>query len=435
MKKCFLVLLTITIIFTSAATPALAYSPSTFEVTAKNALMVSLDTGETIYSKNPEERCYPASLTKIMTALLLIEKTKDFQKETITVSKNAINAMMGTGSSVAGLVEGEVLTVEQILYYLLLTSAGDSTIAIAEHCSGSESAFVDEMNSKAAELGMNGTHYVNPHGLHDPNHYTTAYDLSILTKEALKYDIFKKICSESRYKMPATNKSRAKILVTTNMLQDISTAYYYKYAAGVKTGFTDEAGRCLISTAKNESGYSYLLILLGCKNNGSWGSRVEFNESKKLYEWAFSQFEYKNIFDTSSVLGEAKVKLSLESDHVSLLPKTGLSAILPKKADLSTIKVDIKLKDETVNAPVKKGDNLGTAEVSYAGQTLGTLQLVAGDNVKESFILKAWDVLVKIFTSTAFKIILALIVLGIVIFISYVIIINKKRKRRRRRYR
>lgn len=435
MKKIFLFFVCFSVICSSVFVPAGAYSPSAFEVRAQTALMASLDTDEIIYSKGINDKRYPASLTKIMTALIMLENTKDLNSENITVSDYAVNSLLGTDSSVGGLQIGETLTAKQMLYYLLMISANDGAIAIAEHYGNTVDNFVEMMNQKAAALGMKNTHYVNPHGLHDDNHYTTAYDMWILTKEALKYDIFKEVTSAARYQMPATNLSKEKLFVTTNMLQDPSTAYYYKYASGVKTGYTDQAGRNLVSTAKYE-GYSYIVILMQSpvEDNGM-RVRYEFTDSANLYKWVFNEFEYKHIYDKTTIIGEAPVTLSLESDHVALVPKEDLSAILPQKADLSTIEVDIHLKSERFKAPIKIGDELGTADISYAGEKIKTITLVAGTGVKSSVLLVVWDFLSGIFTSKPFLIILGIILFAVTVFILYVIAINRKRrKRRRRRY-
>lgn len=433
MKKTFLCLICCFLIILGVSSPALAYNPSSFEVSAESALMASLDTGEIVYQKDAHTKRYPASLTKIMTALLLIENTKDFDAEVITVSDYAVKSLLGTDSSVGGLIPEEKITARQMLHYLLMVSANDGAMAIAEHYGSTVDGFVEMMNKKAQELGMTNTHYMNPHGLHHEEHYTTAYDMFILTQAALKYDIFREIVASNRFNMPATNVSDKKLLVNTNMLQDPSTVYYYKYAKGVKTGYTDEAGRCLVSTAE-KNGYSYIVVLLKCPvtDNGR-RVRYEFRDSKQLYEWMFNEFEYKSVYDTSSIIGEAKVDLSFESDHVSLVPNTNLSAILPKAADLSTVKTEITLINEELTAPVKKGDLLGYAKVSYAGEDLGTLELVAGDDVEGSTILLIWHYIIIGIKSDVFKYIMLSIGAIVLIFIIYVIIINSKRKKRRRR--
>ncbi len=435
MKKTFLCIICTFLIILGICTPAAAYNPSSFEVSAESAIMVSLDTDEIVYQKDAHTKRYPASLTKVMTAILLIEKTENLDTEVITVSDYAVNSLLGTDSSVGGLEPGEKITARQMLYYLLLMSANDGAMAIAEHYGKTVEGFVDMMNQKAKELGLKNTHFMNPHGLHHEEHYTTAYDMSIITKAALKYDIFKEVVYSTRYKMPATNMNGEKLMVNTNMLQDPSTVYYYKYAKGVKTGYTDEAGRCLVSTAEKD-GYSYMVVLMKCpvRDNGV-RVRYEFRDSKQLYEWMFNDFEYKNVYETSSILGEAKVGLSFENDHVALTPKTSLSAILPKAADLSTVQTKITLINEEINAPVKKGDLLGYADVYYAGEKLGTLELVAADNVEGSTILQIWNYIIIGIKSAVFKYI-CLSLLGIIlVFVIYVIIINVlKKKRKRRRY-
>ncbi len=433
MKKTFLCLICTFLIIFSLATPAFAYNPSAFQITAESAIMASLDTGDIVYQKDAHTKRYPASLTKIMTALIMLEMTKDLDNEIITVSDYAVKSLLGTDSSVGGLKIGEQITAKQMLYYLLMVSANDGAMAIAEHYGKTIDGFITMMNQKAQELGMENTHYMNPHGLHHEEHYTTAYDMVLLTKAALKYNVFKEVVSATRYNMPATNMSDKKLLVTTNMLQDPSTVYFYKYASGVKTGYTDEAGRCLVSTAE-KNGYSYIVVLMKCPviDNGR-RVRYEFNDSEQLYEWMFNDFEYKAVFETSSIIGEAPVGLSFESDHVALVPKTGLSAILPKAADLSTVKTEITLINEEINAPVKKGDLLGYADVSYAGEKLGTLELIASDNVEGSVILLIWHYILIGLKSDIFMYIC--IALGSIaaIFVIYVIIINSKRKKRRRR--
>ena len=433
MKKTFLCFICTFLIIFSLVTPTLAFNPSAFQITAESAIMASLDTGDIVYSKDSNTKRYPASLTKIMTALLILENTKDLDNEIITVSDYAINSLLGTGSSVGGLKIGEKITARQMLYYLLMVSANDGAMAVAEHYGKTVEGFVEMMNKKAAELGMKNSHFMNPHGLHHEEHYTTAYDVLLLARAALKYNAFKEAVSSTRYNMPATNLSDKKLLVTTNMLQDPSTVYFYKYASGVKTGYTDEAGRCLVSTAEKD-GYSYIVVLMKCPvvDNGR-RVRYEFNDSKQLYEWMFNEFEYKSVYETSSILGEAKVDLSFESDHVALVPKTSLSAILPKAADLSTVKTEITLINEVTNAPVKKGDLLGYAKVSYAGEELGNLELIAADSVEGSTILLIWHYIVLGLKSDVFKYICIAIGSVVAIFVIYVIIINSKHKKRKRR--
>ncbi len=439
-KRVFSLFFCLILIFSFFAVPARAYKLSGFEVSAEGALIASLDTGDVLYKKNEDKRLYPASLTKIMTAVLVLENTEDLDSEIITVSYSAIHDLDGTGSSMGGLIEGEQITARQALYFLLMKSANEGANAVAEHYGGSIGGFIGMMNAKAEELGMSGTHYANAHGLHDSEHYTTVSDMYTLIKHALTFPEFKEITSTTRYTVPATNKSGERLLATTVFLQDrhnaASPSYYYQYAAGIKTGYTDEAGRCLVSTA-SKGGYSYVCILMNSTVRNSNGAmvRYEFGDSKALYEWAFNNFEYKTVVDESAPVVEAKVNLCWEQDYVPLLLKGGLSAILPKDADSSTVQIKTETYKDSFDAPIKKGEVLGTAEISYAGEVLGTVDLIAGETLKANFFLKAVRTVKKAFTSTTFKLIVLIVILAIVAFILTVIFMNRKRRSRRGRYR
>ncbi len=403
-------------------------------------MLASLDTGDILYSKNADKRLYPASLTKIMTALMVLENTEHLEKEIITVSYSAIHSLDGTGSSMGGLIEGEQITARQALYMLMVKSANECANAVAEHYAGSIPAFIEMMNERAAELGMNNTHYVNAHGLHDSNHYTTVADMYILVKHALSFPVFKEVTSTVRYEMAATNKSEGRLLATTVFLQDrhnaASPSYYYPYASGIKTGYTDEAGRCLISTA-SKGGYNYLCILMKStvRNENGAMVRYEFGDTQKLYNWAFDNFEYKTVVAEGAPVAEAKVNLCWQQDYVSLYLEGGLSAILPKEADSSTVRKDVTLYQESFDAPIVKGQVMGTVEISYAGEVLGTVNLVAGESLKANFFLKLKRSISNALTSNVFVAIVVIIVLAILSFILTVIFMNRKRKSRRGKYR
>ena len=430
-KKIFPIILIFILLFSINCS---AYEISGFDVHAETALLLSLDTDEVIYSKNADKKMYPASLTKIMTAVIVLENTEDLDSEVITVSKSALLKIMGTGSTVMGLIEGEQVTARQLLYGLLMTSGGDAAYVISEHWGGTTSEFAKLMNAKASELGMASTNFVNPHGLHDDDHYTTAGDLAKLIKYALEFEDFKQIVSSRRYSMDATNKHKSRTLVTTNYLIDSSTAYYYKPVKGIKTGYTDMAGRCLATYAEKD-GYTYMCILLNSPNKDSAGNtvRYEFTDTKNLYEWVFKNFEYKNIGNTTLPICEMPVELSMDAEHVSLVLERDFSAIMPKQADDSTVQVVPHLVAEKIDAPVKKGTVLGTADVMYAEQVIATVNLVAANDVEASVVLKALDKIKSFFTSKFFKALIIIILMMVVLFIMYCVYLNRNRKRKKRR--
>lgn len=447
-KKLFCVLLCLTFSFLIILPSASAYTPTNFDIDAEGALLINTDTGNIIYTKNADKRLYPASLTKLMTALVLYENTEDIDSETITVSQYAINSLQGTDSSVGGLKVGEVLTVRQMLYVLLLSSANDGANAIAEHVSGSIEDFCKKMNDKAAALGMTNTHYVNAHGLHDDEHYTTVNDMYKLTTAFLAVDILRDISYTTKYKLEATNKSSSRTLTTTNFLllnnsercsaeKYRGQLYYYKYAKGVKTGYTDMAGRCLITTA-SKNGYNYMCILMKCPVYDENGRkiRIEFGDTKALYEWAFNDFEYRTIIKNDEIVGEAPINLAWDTDFISAIPAKSVSAIVPKVSDNSTISLEIKWHQESFDAPIKKGDSLGICNIIYSKEVLGTVDLIASQDVERSALMYigsgAKSITSKIFNSVIFWIIIAIIILFFAIFIISLLILNSPRRRKKR---
>ena len=414
------------------AVSASAYEVTEFEIHAKAGALISLDTGEFLYENNIDQRLYPASITKIMTATVMLESKKFNPDEKIAMTASALKLVLGTGSVVSNLRAGEEITQKDLLYYLLMSSAGDCAYLVAEYYGGSVENFVKLMNKKAAELGLTSTCYENPVGLHHESNYTTVRDIYTLASYAMQNELFMEVCSSDRYTVPATNFSGERTLTTTNRLQDKNTNYFYKYAHGIKTGFTDEAGRCLVSTASYD-GYNYMCILMGCPNNAN--KRYEFYDSAELYRWAFNNFAFKKIADSDEPVCEMPIELSLETDYVSLYFKEPFVTILPKEADDSTIVVKTTLNEKSHKAPVKKGQVLGYAEIYYAEKLIGTVDLVAGETIKPSGILVFAHHAKSFFTSTFMKVIIIAIILIVVIFIILCIRLNiSKLKKRKVKY-
>lgn len=428
-KKLTKYILTLLLIISILSCSAYAYQINGFTLDAHTALLLSLDTGEILYSQNADDKVYPASLTKMLTAVVVLENTADLDTEIITYTSAANNEILGTGSVVVGLKIGETIKAKDALYGLLVTSGGDVAYAIAHHYGGNTEGFVKMMNDKAAEIGMTNSHFGNPVGLHDEETYTTGTDISILARYALQYDIFKEITSTDKYTLPASNMSGPRNFTTTNHLINPNTNYFYKYATGIKTGFTDEAGRCVVSTA-SYGGYNYLCVIMGCQNKN--GRRNEFLDSANLYRWAFNNFEYKSILDTTKPVTEIKVNLSLETDHVALYAEKNLTQIFPKTADSSTITIKPTLLYDEIDAPVTAGTVLGTADVIYSEQVIGTVNLVAGETVKSSGILVVGRFLKNVFTSLAFKIILGVVLLAAIVYIGMIVKLNYGKKSHRK---
>ena len=428
-KRILTVILCFIILSLSVFVPVSAYEPTGVNVTAKSIVFASLDTGEVLFSKNADTKVYPASITKIMTVILMLESEKYNPENKIAMTDEVLKLISGTGSSVSNMVEGEEITELDLAFLVLMASFGDCAYLAAIHYGGTLQNFVDMMNKKAKELGLESTHYENPVGLHNEDNYTTANDTLKLTSYALKNETFKKICETTRYTIGATQFSSERTVSTTNFLQDNTTNYYYAYAKGVKTGYTDEAGRCLVSTA-SYNGYNYICAMFGCPVDPS--KRHEFEDSRNLYKWAFNNFEYKEAANTKNPVCEIGVDLSLDTDFIPLYIEKDFLTVLPKDADASTISVEPHLKAETVDAPVKKGDVLGTADIIYAEEKIGTVNLVATENVKRSSILYVIRGVKRFFISRYMIAVYVVIVLVIVAFIIGVIKLNMNSKKRRK---
>lgn len=404
-----------------------AYEPSGIDITAKSAMLVSLDTDEILFEKNADQKIYPASITKIMTTLLILESDKYNPTAKIAMTEEALDLISGTESVVSNLKAGEEITQLDLVYYVLMSSGGDTALLAATYYGGTVENFVAMMNSKAQELGLKNTHYENPIGLHHQDNYTTARDTYTLTKEALKNETFKEACESTRYTVAATNMSGERTLSTTNFLQDNTTNYFYTYAKGVKTGYTDEAGRCLVSTA-SYNGYNYVCLVFGCPPE----EKNHFIESRELYRWAFNNFEFKKVADTENPVAEIGVELSLDTDFVSLYVEKGFVSVLPKNADDSTISIVPNPTAKIVNAPIKKGQVLGTADIIYAEQKIGTVNLISNENIEKSTLLTVLDAIKRFFTSAYMKGFYILIAITILIFIIAVIKLNNTKGKKRK---
>lgn len=360
---------------------------SIFRTVPNAALLLETNSDITLYGLNIHEKNYPASLTKIMTVLLALENGN--LSDVLTVSATALEGLHESGST-AGLMEGEQMTLENLLYCTMVSSANEACNVIAEYISGSVEAFVELMNARAQELGCLGTHFANPHGLHDEDHYTTAYDLSLIAKKALEYESFRTICNTSTYTVPATNLSGERQLSTTNELIQTSgsSGYRYSKAAGVKTGFTSPAQCCLVSTA-DDGNLSLLLVILHAPRqedeNGNWVSR-SFPEAINLFEYGFDSFQRSTIMSTLYPVAEVTVNQSAGAQTVALAPVTEVRSVIDEDYDPNDVVLEIDIPNTTVNAPVEAGQVLGSVTVVYRDMILGRSDLAAITSIARSEI-------------------------------------------------
>ena len=421
----FLLAVLLTVSFTPAA--AAAQAP---EVNARAALLVDTEKDIVLYGKNEHERMYPASITKVMTALLVLEAVERGElslDQNVTASQEAIDNMDPEGSS-AGIEKGEVMSVKNLLYCALMVSANEACDVLAVELDGSIKAFVERMNQRAAELGCEDTHFANTNGLHHADHYTTAWDIYLIAREAMKNETFMTICNTLAYDVPATNKNDSRELHTTNSL--ISNwrilGYLYDGAEGIKTGTTDEAGYCLLSSAVR-SGRRLVCVVLGCEGQGT--NIKTYTDSAKLYDYGFYNFSTKTILTEDEMICEVPVELSKETNYVVVHPSYSAETILPNDVDPATLERTVKLDQEVAFAPIVKGQILGTISLSYEGEVRATVPLLAQYDVSASKFLTAKYQVIQFLSRREVQLaIIAVVVLAVLIVLWW------KLLRPRRRY-
>ncbi len=277
------------------------------------------------------------------------------------------------------------------------------------------------MNQRAQALGCKDTHFANPHGLHDDNHYTTAHDIYLIARAAMENDTFRTIVSTRSYEIPATNMHKARLFYSTNAL--LVTWYYresylYDKAIGIKTGTTDEGGYCLLSAAQDGEDYLISVVLNAplVELVGGGSDRRQFTESRELFRWGFSNFQRRQIVDTDTPLAQVEVTLS-ETDHVLVRPANQLERTLPRDLKLEEIKQEITLDAETVQAPVAAGQPLGKLTLTYQGQELGQVDLVAVSAAERSQLLYRLDQIQTFFQHTGVKLVACVLILALALLI------------------
>ncbi|MCC5464378.1 D-alanyl-D-alanine carboxypeptidase family protein [Pelosinus baikalensis] len=343
-------------------------------VTAKSAIVMDAATGKVIYSKAAKERRYPASTTKMMSLIVALEHGN--LDDVITASPNAAS----TEGSTLWLTQGEQMTMTDLLYGIMLISGNDATVAVAEHVSGSVQKFAELMTEKAHAIGARDTNFTNSSGLPDPNHYTTAHDLARIAAYGYKNPLFTQIVSTEHKILPPTVKGDIRDLYNENKM-----LWFYEGGNGVKTGYTDAAGRCLVSGAKRDNIQLIAVVL---------DSETMWDDSKTLLDFAFSQLKPETVFNQGDILKTTRVANG-KSELLKLVANT--SIILPvsekDKDEFSTV-IDAPM---ILEAPITKGQKLGVARVFYNNTEVAVVDLVADESVeRKSFfgtlVASAWNI-------------------------------------------
>ncbi len=375
-------------------------------LTAKAAFLVDTKTGKILYNKNETEKMYPASTTKILTAILTLENCNLSDIVTIT---HDIDATIPYGYTIVELQVGEQFTVEQLLELLMVHSANDVANLLAEHVAGSIESFASMMNTKVYELGLSNTHFTNPSGIHDDNHYTTAKDLASIMQYCIKNDDFRRFSGMASCSLPATNKHAPRSYESTNKLIVPNNPYYCSYVTCGKTGYTTESGQCLVSCS-----YKNNLELIGVILGGETinGESTRYSESKALYEYGYNNFSIKEILKSNDYITQIKIKNGeINSRDLDLLANSSIEVLLSNAELENDFEYNVNLNDK-IKAPIKQGDILGTASYNIDGTEYKTELIASHDVEKSSLLYYMIEILIGI----------------ILIFIVYLILSHKKKK-------
>lgn len=359
MKK---VVLAFTILFMlTLFTPALALAADPPENSAAAAVLMEVETGRVLYEKNPHKKMPMASTTKIMTAILALENSH--LSDVVTVSPSA----SGIEGSSLYLAAGEQLTMEQLLYGLMLRSGNDAATAIAEHLADSVDEFAEMMNRKAREIGAMNTNFMNPHGLHHEQHYTTAYDLALISAYAMKNTTFREIVSTKYHKIPWEGQPWDRVLMNKNAL-----LWNYEGANGIKTGYTRASGRCLASAALRND-MQLVAVVLNCQ---PW-----FDDSTAILNYGFVNYEMKKLFEKGEVVGEISVKNGFEKE-VELVVEDDIYLPLAE-GDMENLSISIR-HPETLKAPIMAGTRVGSLDIVLGDQIKISKDVYTASSIKEN---------------------------------------------------
>ena len=431
------VLFALVICFSVLSIPASALNfDCKVELYSDTVLMVNLDTGMEVFTKEADTRRYPAALTKVMSYIIAAEYYDDFEKK-ITVKQSCIDSVLSKGMACSGVncFVGDDLTVTDLLYAMMLPVGHDAAMVLADDiCSGDINKFVDMMNKKAEKLGCKDTHFTNPFGTHDSEHYTTARDLYLITKYAMGLPMFSKIVNTSTYYAGA-DKDGDYPFVTTNWMVDPGRGgdYYYVYATGVKNGTTPEAGRCLIATATYD-GYSYMCICL----HAPYDEKKEENEqycmieAANMFRWAFLNLSFVTPVTKDTPVCEQKVDHAWDTKSILLLPESNLNVILPYDYSDGDVRI-VPDNTDAVSAPIGKGDIVTTASVQYKGEEFTKINLVSAEEVGVSPILYTTDAIRGVLTSPWFLIAVGLVVVLFIVYVSVSSSYSKKKRGKQRK--
>ena len=434
--KIFPLMLIICLIMAMAAPSAFALEDP--EINAKAAVLVDLDSGKVLYGHNQDQQRAPASLTKIMTVLLTLEAVDSGRigLADIVTAQDDCRVGMADDSSTSFIMPGDQVSVRELLYCCLLQSANEGCNILGRYIGGSIAGFVEMMNQKAAELGCVNTHFMNTNGLTAEGHYSSAYDMYLMFSECMKHPLFMEICNTTIYYPEAPSVNGGQPMNNSNALINITSIYsnggkyLYDGATGGKTGYTNAAGYCLVTTAERNDVH-VLAVVMGC--DGALNAGIEdyynFIDSGVLYDWAFDNFSYRSVLSQTEVMSRLEVALADNDAMAMLRPASDLSILVPNETSDDAISREVIVYDQQLKAPLAAGSVLGEVRVSVDGEYVKTVKLVNSSNIELSRSAYLKERLADLFSKGW---VIALLSLVLVFAVIYIALVTRYRKLRRR---
>lgn len=397
-------------------------------------LLINTDSNAVIIDKNADKQVDPSGLTKIMTALVVLQNEKDLSRK-VTVSGASLESLYGTGCVMSGLQDGEVISVHDLLCCMLIPGGNDAALVLANEYGKGIDGFVAKMNATAKKLGCTKTTFTDPHGLEDTKQKSTANDLAKIASAALKYSVFQTIVASLTYELPQTNKNEARTLVSTNyMLNYGFPDYYYDYCRGIKTGASEAEGQSMISYA-TKNGYTYLAVALGgpYKDTDEDGDTENqaILDNVRMFEWAFENLSYEIVTKQQQFVTTIPVNYCWEMDNVRLVAKSEVLALVPEGNGSQSVSFEPIDMPESLDAPFKAGDTVCKAKIMFAGRQIGTVELVVAESANMSMLLYLKSAIKRMTASTVFKILIAVAVIFIGIYVTMYIRANRRRRKNR----
>lgn len=392
---------------------------------AKSAVVIDANSGDTIYAQDAEKKLYPAGTSNIMTAMIALENAA--LGDAFTVTEDAL-ANVKYDQPQLGIKVGETYTLEQLLYAILLNSDNDAANAIAIGTSGSIDAFVEKMNKKAEELGLSNTHFANPTGLQNENHYMSAQDLAALAKYAMQNPEFKNIVKTQKYDMQTPHGTQT-LLSTNHLVSRYKYPYhYYTGAIGVKSGNSADAGYCLVSAAEKNNLY-IISVVMGCDNADAKDGAYSFTDTAKMLDYIFENYKSVLLAKKGDIVYDSKVSQAKDGVRVAITVEDDVYITLKDTADIEAITSEVNIIQD-LKAPIHRGDYFGTITYSYNGKAIKTANVVAANEVKRDFII---HIFASVFGFIFNPIVLIIIIAIAAIWIRLNIVRSRKRRMRRKR--